>query len=220
MTDKPFVIWGSSGHAKVLLDILAAQGASVVALVDQNAKAIPVVSDAWMLRGRDDLQKFVAEWTGARLNGAAAIGGARGDDRQKVLSHFRALGLSLPCLLHETASISPSAKIGDGSHVLARSVVAADCKIGEACIVNNGAVVDHESTIKDGSHVAPGATLCGCVTLEERAFVGAGATVLPRTTVGSGSIVGAGAVVTKDVPPGAVWAGVPAGEFNPKGRSL
>lgn len=42
------------------------------------------------------------------------------------------------------------------------------------------------------------------------ADIGTNAVILPGVTVGQGSIVGAGAVVTKDVPPFAVVAGVPA----------
>ena len=48
------------------------------------------------------------------------------------------------------------------------------------------------------------------VTIEAWADVGTGAIVLPGVTVGRGSLVGAGAVVTHDVPPFAVVAGVPA----------
>ena len=42
------------------------------------------------------------------------------------------------------------------------------------------------------------------------ADIGTNATILPGVTVGKGSIVGAGAVVTRDVPPFAIVAGVPA----------
>ena len=42
------------------------------------------------------------------------------------------------------------------------------------------------------------------------ADIGTGAVLLPGVTVGKGSIVGAGAVVTHDVPPFAIVAGVPA----------
>jgi acetyltransferase-like isoleucine patch superfamily enzyme len=48
------------------------------------------------------------------------------------------------------------------------------------------------------------------VTLEDDCDIGVGATILPGVTIGRGSQIGAGAVVTRDVPPYAVAAGVPA----------
>jgi acetyltransferase-like isoleucine patch superfamily enzyme len=48
------------------------------------------------------------------------------------------------------------------------------------------------------------------VRVEAWADIGTGSIILPGVTVGKGSIVGAGAVVTKDVPPFAIVAGVPA----------
>ncbi|MBV8550988.1 MAG: N-acetyltransferase [Acidobacteriaceae bacterium] len=48
------------------------------------------------------------------------------------------------------------------------------------------------------------------VRVETWADIGTGAILLPGVTVGKGSIVGAGAVVTRDVPPFAIVAGVPA----------
>ena len=44
----------------------------------------------------------------------------------------------------------------------------------------------------------------------ERADIGVNAVILPGVTVGKGAIVGAGAVVTHDVSPFAIAAGVPA----------
>ncbi|MCO6049115.1 acyltransferase [Mesorhizobium sp. RP14(2022)] len=48
------------------------------------------------------------------------------------------------------------------------------------------------------------------VRIEDWADIGTNATILPGVTVGKGAIVGAGAVVTEDVPPFAIVAGVPA----------
>jgi acetyltransferase-like isoleucine patch superfamily enzyme len=48
------------------------------------------------------------------------------------------------------------------------------------------------------------------VRVEAWADIGTGSILLPGVTVGKGSIVGAGAVVTRDVPPFAIVAGVPA----------
>jgi len=50
----------------------------------------------------------------------------------------------------------------------------------------------------------------GPVTLERGSFVGAGALILPGLRIGAAAFVAAGAVVTKDVPPRTVVAGVPA----------
>ncbi|HEX2066781.1 MAG TPA: DapH/DapD/GlmU-related protein, partial [Candidatus Thermoplasmatota archaeon] len=50
----------------------------------------------------------------------------------------------------------------------------------------------------------------GNVRIGARASLGANCTVLPGVTVGDGAVVGAGSVVTRDVPAGEFWAGVPA----------
>ncbi|MEM2001616.1 MAG: acyltransferase [Thermoproteota archaeon] len=48
------------------------------------------------------------------------------------------------------------------------------------------------------------------VVLEDGCDIGAGAIILPGVRIGEGAIIGAGSVVTRDVPPYEVWAGVPA----------
>lgn len=56
-----------------------------------------------------------------------------------------------------------------------------------------------------------------CIEIGDNVFIGADAIVLPGVKIGNDSIIGAGAVVTKDLPSGKVWGGVPArciGKFN------
>lgn len=48
------------------------------------------------------------------------------------------------------------------------------------------------------------------IVIKRNAWIGAGTTILPGVTIGENSIVAAGAVVSRDVPPNTVVAGVPA----------
>lgn len=53
--------------------------------------------------------------------------------------------------------------------------------------------------------------------MEKGASIGSSVTVMCGVTIGRGAFVAAGAVVTKDVPPGATVAGVPARVIKPEG---
>jgi len=47
------------------------------------------------------------------------------------------------------------------------------------------------------------------IVIEDGAYIGCNVTVLAGVTIGKGAAIGAGSVVTKDILPGAVAAGVP-----------
>jgi acetyltransferase-like isoleucine patch superfamily enzyme len=50
----------------------------------------------------------------------------------------------------------------------------------------------------------------GTIRVGDNCFIGARSIIMPGVTIGTNSVVGAGSVVTKDVPPGMVYAGNPA----------
>jgi acetyltransferase-like isoleucine patch superfamily enzyme len=52
------------------------------------------------------------------------------------------------------------------------------------------------------------------ITIGDDVWLGANVVVLDGVTIGKGSVIGAGAVVTKDIPPYSVAAGVPAKVFK------
>ena len=53
----------------------------------------------------------------------------------------------------------------------------------------------------------------GRITVHDNCFIGYGVIIMPGVTIGPNSIVGAGSVVTKDIPPDTIAAGVPAREI-------
>ena len=208
---KRFVLWGSSGHTKVLSDLIQQQEGEVVALFDNSEQAISVIPGVRIWYGEKGFQEWLlCQGELSNVSAAVAIGGSRGRERLYICGLFREQGLRLPNLVHGRAYIAPSAVIGESNQFLANSTVASDVQIGNSCIINNSASVDHECVLDYGVHIAPGATLCGCVTVGEFSLIGAGAVVLPNIKIGRNVVVGAGAVVRKDVAESSVVAGNPA----------
>ncbi|NJD77606.1 MAG: acyltransferase [Candidatus Methanoperedens sp.] len=104
-------------------------------------------------------------------------------------------------------------------------------KIGKKVGIAHGVFLEEARpyliTIEDGVNIGPGAIIVthdssyhcvspeipiisGSVIIKRNAFVGAGSIILPGIVIGEKSIIAAGSVVTKDVPPMTIVAGVPA----------
>ena len=66
------------------------------------------------------------------------------------------------------------------------------------------------ATNADGTLQSAADWVCLPTRIGHRASIGSNATILPSLTVGHDAVVAAGAVVTRDVPPHAIVAGVPA----------
>lgn len=208
---KSFIIWGGSGHALVLADILAFEGENIVALFDNNPEIKSPFSGVEIFHGLSGFDRWkLRSLDREKYSAAIAIGGDKGRIRREIAQHFIDLKVSVPSLVHPNAHLSASATVGVGCHILAGAVVGAATVISDHVIVNTNASVDHECRLAHGVHIAPGATLCGCVTVGENSMVGASACILPRLTIGANSVIGAGAVVTGDVPAGTVYVGNPA----------
>lgn len=103
-------------------------------------------------------------------------------------------------LLHEGASLT----IGNHTYLNGANIDCSyDMHVGNYCAIADGV------RILDNSFHG----LCsqrGGVRIGDKVWIATNAMILPGVTIGDGAIVAAGAVVTKDVPPRCMVAGVPA----------
>jgi sugar O-acyltransferase (sialic acid O-acetyltransferase NeuD family) len=103
-------------------------------------------------------------------------------------------------LKSQSANISKTAKIGNGTFVNKNVSINAFAKIGNNVILNTGCIIEHDCVIGDSSHIAPGAVLAGNVTIGERSFIGANSVIKQGVIIGKDVIVGAGSVVINNIP--------------------
>jgi UDP-perosamine 4-acetyltransferase len=209
------VVYGAGGQARVLVELMDRAGICPVAgLVDDNPDlhgtkvgGVPVLGP---------IEKLASIIRVHRIHRAVIAVGDNAN-RKKFADHARALGLRLPVLIHPNACVSPTARLADGTVVMAGAVVSAHATLGELCIVNTRASVDHDCYLGDYVHIAPGVTLAGNVTVGNGTLIGVGASVIPGLCIGDDAIVGAGSVVIRDVPSNSTVVGNPARVIAHKG---
>lgn len=209
---RALLLWGASGHGKVVLEVARAMGGfRTVSFVDDACGDVPyefcgchTFGAGRFFRSLENADSFPAICDqflvsiGKNQTRAACF--------QRALDH----GLAAATLIHPSAVISESASLGDGTVVMARAVINADARIGRNCIVNTAAIVEHDCRLGDHVHLSPGVVLAGGVTVHSFAHIGIGAILLPGIEIGESAVIGAGAVVIRSVPTGTTVAGVPA----------
>lgn len=123
-------------------------------------------------------------------------------------------------------SIGDNSKIGTFVEIQKGAEIGKNCKISSHTFICEGVTIEDDvfighnvtfindlyprSTAADGSLQTEADWKVIPTFIRRGASVGSSATILAGVTVGEGAIIGAGAVVTKDVPPRTIAAGVPA----------
>jgi len=93
--------------------------------------------------------------------------------------------------------------------------VALELLIGAHVLIAPGCfITDHAHGHRRGSLIDAQGVECRPVRIEDDVWIGAHAIILPGVTIGHGAVIGAGAVVTRDVAPGSIVAGVPARQIG------
>jgi len=200
----PIIVFGSGGHAKVIVEAILARTPDrpVILLDDAKDAASRSVFGIGVSGGRDKLK----ELKDSPVVPAIGDNKARGE----LLAFLDVQGHSLEAVVHPAAWVAPSVTLGGGAFISAGAIVIAEARLERGAIINTGASVDHDCVIGEAAHVGPGVHLCGNVQIGARTLVGVGSSVRPGIRICDDAIIGAGSVVVENIDMVGTFAGNPA----------
>lgn len=188
------LIYGGGRHSSVIIEIAKSLNIPIQLVFDDNEKII-------------DMNGIpVAKYLANTFNNEQIIMGI-GDNRTRkkiidIVKHeFRNL-------IHSSAIIASTAKIGTGNLIKYSAIIEDNAKIGDHCIINTACSLGHDCVIEDFVHLSPNCAL-GAVTVGEGTHIGMGTTVIPGVKIGKWVTIGGGSVIIRDVPDYAVVVGNP-----------
>ncbi|UZH55498.1 acetyltransferase [Salinimicrobium tongyeongense] len=189
-------IYGASGHAKVIINLVHSRMLEIHNIIDDNASITGIYD-----------YPVVHEVTPEILKRKTII--AVGDNRvrKKISSMLKENFYS--GVSHADAVVDETVEMGVGTVIMASATINADAILGKHCILNTGCVVEHDCLLEDFVHVSPGAILAGGARIGEGTHIGIGALIIPGIKIGKWCTIGAGAVIIEDVPDNATVVGNP-----------
>lgn len=203
------IVVGSSGHAKVIIDIVQQAGQYQIAGLLDRFRAVGEETLGYQVLGQEeDLPELVARYS---IAGAIV---AVGDNfnRARVVSRIAEICPDLPFVsaIHPRATIATDVSIGAGSVVMAGAIINPSCTVGRFCILNTRASLDHDSVLGNFASLAPGSIVGGGCRIGEYSAVGIGAVLGHGVRVGEHAVIGAASLLLKPVEAFVVAYGSPA----------
>lgn len=190
MIMEDIILVGYGGHAKSIADCIKREKKfNIIGYTDRQDRY-----SEYKYLGDDDVLGELYQ-SGIK-NAVICIGFlGKGNIRERLFDHLKAIGFSLPIVIDPSAIIAQDAVIKEGTFVGKNAVVNSEAYIGSCCIINTGAIIEHECKVGDFTHVAVGSILCGQVEIGRACLIGANATIIQCIAIPEYSIIPAGDVV-------------------------
>jgi sugar O-acyltransferase (sialic acid O-acetyltransferase NeuD family) len=219
---EPLVLVGSGGFGRETAEVVRAINAAAGSprwdllgfLDDDQARWGTTISGTRVVGGLDALAELPDP-------AVAVCTGHPGDftSKKRIVERLALAPERYATLVHPAAAVPASCSLGAGAVLLAGVVATADVRIGAHAGIMPQVVLTHDDVLDDYVTVGAGARVAGSVQVREGAYLGSGCLIRENLTIGPWALVGMGAVVTRDVPGGEVWAGLPARYVRPVART-
>ncbi len=133
--------------------------------------------------------------------------------RKALYDRVTGAGYRLGILIHPTAVVSPSARLGQGAVIKDSVSVSSGAVIGENVYINGISLIGHGVVIGAHSQISSHVVIAGNTIVGTGVYVGISACVRDHIEIGDYAIISMGAVVLKSVRPHRTAMGNPAREI-------
>jgi sugar O-acyltransferase (sialic acid O-acetyltransferase NeuD family) len=206
---KEIAIYGAGGFGLEVAWLAESScGYKVLCLVDDNSKLQGKKINNLPVIRFDELKNNFPKIGVVVANGTPKT-------RQNLTEKVTNIGFKIESLIHPSTEMSKWVTLDDGVVICSGCVITTNIQIGKYTQINLNCTLGHNVLMGDYTTLAPGVHLSGWVHMGKRVYVGTGTTFVNGTEqnpiiIGDDVVIGAGACVTKSIPPGETWVGVPA----------
>jgi sugar O-acyltransferase (sialic acid O-acetyltransferase NeuD family) len=209
MNKLPLIIIGSSGHAKVVIDIVEKQNIyELIGLIDPYREINDSTFSYRILGSEEVIPNIYKKHNNLKIFIAIGDNYNRYEVKNRLVNNFP--NLDFISLIHPSAQLGINVKIGIGVVIMAGVVINSNTIIEDFVIINTRSSIDHDCKICKHTSIAPGVTIGGNCIIGELSAISIGAILKHKISVGNNCLIGAGSLLINDCIDNSVMFGSPA----------
>lgn len=180
---RKILVYGSGDFGKIIRNLLRLNEFEFVGFIDD----IHPISDEASILG--NFEHIKETYSPNIYEIALGIGYKDLKARWNIFKQVKSNGYQLTTIIHPTAYVDPSSKIGEGTIIMANSTIDYNVQLGNGVVVWPGVVINHDCVINNNIFFSPNSTVCGFGKVGSNCFIGAGSVIVDHREVPSNSFI-------------------------------
>jgi len=206
---KNILIFGSGGHAKVIVDIIEKQEEfNIAGFIDGYKEKNSVIMGYRVIGDEFSLEDIIVSneiYGGIIGIGDNLIRAKVRDKIIKIIPNFKFVNC-----IHPKSILGKDATLGVGNVLMAGAIINSSTRINNHCILNTNSSIDHDCLMSDFTSIAPNATIGGNVKIGDYSAIGIGVNIFHNVNIGYNCIIGGGSLVCHDTKENSIYYGSPS----------
>ncbi len=197
------IVIGGKGGAKMVIETIRSLNMySIKGIVDSTMKIGERVFDVEVIGGDEIFDNLLEDGYSNIVLSFTSLSNL--EIREKKYLELKEKGFRFPNIIHRTATVEPSVKMGEGNIILANSMLGSDLSLGDMNFINTGAILSHDTNVGRNNHFAPNAVVAGRVKIGNNNLFGMCSTTYFDVTIGKNNIINNGINVFMNIGDGKI----------------